>query len=426
MSENVGEAQLGPFVYNEHQRRWNDTTTWLAEVLDGKMRTPFEYMFDGQELYAEDGSALKPVFEDSIKRAQGLPGYEQRRRNLEMNEYDCMIAMAKDEMPNVMVVVSDFPPELIDASSDVGGYNVARKQTMLRVIYKADDGKIKMFSQSLDQSNRTGLEAVYGSLGFTAGPGELLGQRMHLQIDADEDKEFLVDQLTGVYDRSMQSQYGGDWTAGRRGRQVDTYQFVCSQRDLLNAYLATTDGFKAGDKEYNLAAAITARLNKKEVSNAHSTEWFNDNIIPVAAHVLALQEMHEAGNTARQTGQTFSGCGASIGSDSSNMPGSPYEQAGYGNKSDKLPDDRYGSRYFKCPKTTCSYINERPQNELLPRCKACGTDVSCGSGDTEPKESFFSKLFEEIVVNSLDDMQALGDETIEQEKKEKQLEQVNG
>jgi hypothetical protein len=43
-------------AYDHETRRYYDTVTWLAEVLPGSMRTPFEYTFDGNELYANDGA----------------------------------------------------------------------------------------------------------------------------------------------------------------------------------------------------------------------------------------------------------------------------------------------------------------------------------------------------------------------------------
>src|SRR6185312_9732947 len=114
-----------------------DTATWLAEALNGNMRTSFEYSTDGLELYGEDGGAVGEIFDGAVTAAQEIvkrnPGllFELRRRIIERGEYDDMLAMARGEF-NTMVVVSDFPPELMGAQEDVGGYNASRKQTMLR------------------------------------------------------------------------------------------------------------------------------------------------------------------------------------------------------------------------------------------------------------------------------------------------------
>lgn len=377
MSELLERTSRQVESFDSERRRYNDTVTWLAEVLPGHMRTPFEYHYDGNELHAEDGGALKPIFKDAIKRAESLPPYEQRRRWLEMDEYHDMIAMMRGDLPNTMVVVSDFPPELMTATEDVGGYNVTRKQTMLRVIIKTPEGRLRMYSQSLDGSNRQALEDLYGHLGNQPEKGELLGQRMHLQLENCE-QEFLVDELMGVYDRSLARQLGGEWHAGRRDRPpINTYDFVRQQSDLLSAYLGTTDQFTGGTADYNLAAAMRARYDQ----GRHPTEltgvphFERSGSLPISAFVMAMAEMKGAGNIARQIGVTFSGCGKTI---TGNAEGSRFEdqleEAGYGNQADKLPDDKYGSRYFKCPK---GHQNTRPHNQLIERCKTCGTSVRC-------------------------------------------------
>ncbi|MDQ3064651.1 MAG: hypothetical protein M3Q36_00040 [bacterium] len=405
MAPTMERSTLESEQFDYETRRYYDVITWLAEVMPGSMRTPFEYSFDGRELYANDGGALRPIFDDAIEQAKLLPGYEQRRRPIEKGEYLDMIAMMRSELPNTMVVESDFPFELMDAIEDEGGYDVARKQTMLRVICKTPEGKLRMFSQSLDGSDREALEAIRNYLGFETEPGELLGQRMHLEMGPHE-QEFLIDQLTGLYDRSLEARYGGAWEAGRPGKQIDTYRFVCGQKDLINAYLATTDMFLGGDAEYDLAAAVQARLYESKTINIHSNIKLNEYFMPaVAAHALALQEMGNAGNIARQSGETFSGCGATISNktDKQGQAESQIEQLGFGNKADKLPDDKYGTRYFICPNSNCKYENTRPKDTLIPKCKKCGTDVSCS--DT----SSVKKTFWEIIEKSFSTQEKYND-----------------
>lgn len=409
MQSTMERQRVGAEHFDYQIRRYNDTVTWLAEVLPGSMRTPFEYQFDGRELYASDGSALSKIFDDSVEQAQHLPVYEQRRRYIEKDEYLDMLAMMRGDRLNTMVVVSDFPPELMNAAEDVGGYNVARKQTMLRVLAKTPEGTLKMYSQSLDGSNRQALEDIYAELGFVPAAGELLGQRMHVQLSEAEQK-ILVDRLMGVYDRSLASQFGGDWYAGERsGRRINTFDFACQQQDLLRAYLSTTDWFTGGEADYNLAAAVLARFENRVVRQpvfiARQTEYTG---YPIAAHAMALAEMNGAGVIARREGVVVSGCGMTIRRESTNTEGSAEDQlreAGIGNQSDKLADDKYGSRYFKCPKKSCSFVNERPENTLLPTCKKCGTDVSC----REPAET--RKTFLEIIEHSFGKQDKLSKET---------------
>src|SRR5690349_17502586 len=102
--------------YDRHIRFHDDETTWFAEILEGSMRTAPEYRFDGHELYARDGARVGDIFEGSIEAAKAMVArnpsmaFELRRRRIEHDEYRDMLAMARGELPNTMVVVSDFPP----------------------------------------------------------------------------------------------------------------------------------------------------------------------------------------------------------------------------------------------------------------------------------------------------------------------------
>lgn len=360
------------------ERRRLDTITWLAETLPGSMRTPFEYRFDGRELYASDGGALEPVFDDAIEAARMLPAYEYRRRLIEKQEYRGMLAMMRGELPNTMIVVSDFPPELMHVRKDVGGYNAARKQTMLRVLTKTPEGTLKMYSQSLDHSNRRALESIYEYFGQQAEPGELLDQRIHAQIGPKE-QEFLIGWLTNVYDRSMQAQYGGDWYAGQfNGRRTNTYDFVCQQQDLIKTYLATTTKFTGGIADYNLAAAIEARfLNNSLVKTPQFVAY------GIAAHALAVAEMKSAGDDARLAGKSYSGCGMTTGGQSSLSATEQLTENGYGNNANKSKDNKLPSmiRCINCREKVPKKDVIKVKSWCCPSCKyevdICNGRVIC-------------------------------------------------
>lgn len=360
--------------HNTDIRHYHDTTTWLAELLPGAMRTPFEYQWDGNELYAADGGSLGVVFNDALEHAENLPAYERRRRAIEKAEYLDMCAMMRGELPNTLVVQSDFPPELMTAVEDEGGYDVRRKQTMLRVITKTKQGTLKMYSQSLDGSNRGGLEAIRSFMGYKAQSGELLGQRMSAELD-ETHQEFLIDNLTNVYDRSLQLQYGGEWYAGQQGKKrINTYDFVCQQDDLLTSYLAVKRQIDGDFTDYSLAAEMRDRYEGK--SRRPRLQFVPGGIV---GHEIVLQQMYAAGHAAEERGEVFSGCGTTsrgVSLDGMNAV-DQLEHAGYGNKmeSPKLPDDKYGSRYFKCPK---GHTNVRQKkNQLIEHCQVCKCNVRC-------------------------------------------------
>jgi hypothetical protein len=283
-----------------------------------------------------------------------------------MGEYKDMIEMAKDEMPNTMIVVSDFPPELMNASSDIGGYNATRKQTMLRVITRQSNGNMRMYSQSLDKSDRAGLEAIYHNLGFQPEPGELLGQRMHVNTDESK-QEFMVDWLMGVYDKTLSREYGGNWYAGRQSsRRVNTYDFVREQHDLINEFVRKTNQYQSIDESfmYDLAAAVKYIFEGRALNNiAGVTQSIGSEAV--------RQELRIAGQQAQTEGRVFSGCGATVQRSNDAPPSSEGElgDAGYGNKSE-------GKESWSWKKGICrvSDCPTRPGKTKVGPCDVC---VSC-------------------------------------------------
>lgn len=325
-------------IYDAERRHHNDAETYLAEVLDGNMRTKFEFTFDGNDLYADDGSSMGDVFRkaeidgERIAKKDPRLSFEPRRRKLESEEYQCMLAMARGELPNTMIVVSDFPEELLGAKKGIGGYNVDRKQAMLRVI-TWDGQKIAVRSQSLDRSDPQALDAIYESQGLRPKPGERLGQRIHDDVD-NVNQEFLIDYLTGVYDRSLSALLGGKWYAGRSPAEMEnTYNFVKRNQDIAHklAGLFAQDIY-TGPEVYDCGVALqnrfTAFKNGAYVKEVYKpiSEW------DIAEQQRLEQEMRFAGIDARARGVTLDACGSS---NDGNDVADQLEASGYGNKNDK-------------------------------------------------------------------------------------------
>lgn len=376
------------YQFNQRERYKDDTETWLAEVLDGNMRTHFEYSCDGQDLYSQDGGAVGKIFDDAIEAAQIITKenpsllFELRRRVIEKGEYEDMLAMAKGELldenneqANTIIAISDFPPELMRSSEDIGGYNANRKQTMMRVITRNADGKIGMTTQSLDGTNRQALEAIYKKFGVEPKDGELLGQRIIINIP-DELHGDIVDAATDTYDENLKEQYGGEWQAGIRGGQnTDTYKFVKAQTDLVEMFVqAKMQSSETAEKlRYGLAATVTRRW--KEFLNGRRgidyDSYVNQSTSNAVMQHNLIQEFTRATLQAEASGQVFSGCGASVGA--SGGASSELSQSGYGNKSG---EDEYGPLTFKC---TAGHTNTRPKGKLISKCstKDCKGTVGC-------------------------------------------------
>lgn len=376
-----------PSATHEHidryLRTYNDTATWLAETLDGSMRTPFEFHFDGHDLIAEDGSNMRAILNDSLKDAERIAqerpslSFELRRRQLELDEYHDILDMVRGNGTNALVVLSDFPPELMDVHEDVGGYNIMRKQTMLRVL-TWDGTALKMYSQTLDQSDRKALEAVYQHFGKTPEAGELLGQRLPLTVTTEE-QDHLTDRVMGIYDRSLRAQYGGSWYAGRAEAPRDTYQFVLRQNDLLNHFASRfMNQTPTEDEYYNLAALVEKRF-AAPMQRGMTVLQAEVALQGFITNTLERELLH-AGNEARAAGRTFSGCGVSVSKNNQTNADSQLGSLGYGNQAEEKGEDNgpdgKGPLEFKCKN---GHWNRRPFGKLITQCRihSCKNSVGC-------------------------------------------------
>lgn len=362
-------------LLGEQQRAYDDLTTWASEVLPGMMQTSFEFTCYDGELYGHDGLPLTPVFDDALKDAERKARHNPqlaflvRRTRVERGELDEIKTMASEHGTNTIVVESEYPQELWNATEDIEGYDHVRKQTMLRVIYRRPDGTIVMVSQSLEGSNRQALEAIRESLGYTTDEGELLGQRMHFDLDP-VDQEFLVDKLTGIYDRSLNQQFGGNYRAGWRvpaaHAYINTYEFVLAQSDLIDTFIA--NGEQSPQGLYGFAAAMQQRYERALSGQplGFERQLFIGGLDP-------MMEMYQAAIEARANQKVFSGCGASIGPVGELSGVSSLQEAGYSNVTD---EDEYGSLSFECPS---GHTNYRRRGQLLKACQIpnCHASVTC-------------------------------------------------
>ncbi len=356
---------------NKEIRLFNDTATWLAESLNGSMRTEFAYFYVSGDICAEDGGSMEKVFADSIQAAEELPanlGFEWRRRKLEMEEFYEMQIMMESDSFNTMVVVSDYPPELMESNQSIGGYNGQRKQTMLRIITKTSDNELKIQTQSLDLSDRAGLERIYDVFGIKPAEGELLGQRIHLSLNSKQ-QEDIMDYLTDTYDQSLSSKFGGQWHAGQRGDYLDTFQFVIQQAKLIEYYTDQVD--KIGENP-DLLMAIAATM-KYRYENQHNIEYLTRGGYGLDSYssVSIQQEILQADARARLSGVTFDGCGMSLGGESQSID-SQFGLLGYGNKVDQKTSYKFDKKMY------CVVCQAPPKtDEPKKMCGPCGICKGC-------------------------------------------------
>jgi hypothetical protein len=365
---------------NQELRISTDTATWLAETLHGSMQTKFEFSFDGQELRGEDGGSLDEIFDDAIEEAWAMAEwnpsllFELRRRLIEREELDDMYQMVEGKRPNTMIVISDFPPELMDATEDVGGYNVNRQPTMMRVITAGKNGILSITSQSLDGSNRKALEAIYAAMGEPVQEGELLSQRIHRDLPADW-QDNLAGNLTEVYDASLTEQHGSEWYAGisqQPDRNIlNTYDFVLGQQDLIEWFTKEKMADPAGAEKhrYKLAATAKARHERylrsqnspEPVSGLVSHNSFV-TVDSIANAQVLVRELVREERRAAARGEVFSGCGSTVSTEESldGSNGDQLDSLGYGNKSKSKSNDEdceFISR--ECPQCHAKNVKTR-------------------------------------------------------------------
>ncbi len=369
------------------------------------MRSSFEFSGDGEQLYGEDGGALRHILDDAIENAQIIvqeePAllFELRRRLIEREELSEVEKMAYGELftdegktANIIIVPSDFPPELMGEASDIGGYNTSRKQTMLRIYALQPDGTVCMTTQSLDRSNRQALEAIFEKLGVTVQEGELLSQRIKLALPPEWQGQ-LVNNLVKTYDESLAEQFGGEWHAGIRqqpGRKmVDTYGFANSQSDLIDFFTKAklNNSLGAEKLRYKLAATAKARYERHVAGHQNmESKYIGPSVYVPEALVSAqaivagqnlMQELNWEGRRAAARGEQFSGCGSTVSSDEFDTSTTKGQLgiSGLGNKSGSK-SEKGVMRCVNCPSCRTYHEELRAKNGVF-RCRndKCGYTV---------------------------------------------------
>jgi hypothetical protein len=374
-----------------------DAITELAELTDGQMRTELPLTSDDKDLYGPDGRSLTETARKGLKAAQEQAEknpnlwFEVDRRELELEEILDTVEAFKTGLVNTVVLTTEFPEQLLNATEDVGGYNIRRKQALRRAITRnPDTGKILLISQTLDGSNTEALTAVDTAFGFQTDPSKSrLGQRQHLNLTAQEQAQ-IMDKTVSAYDQSMSRQFGGEWYAGRRPADYrNTYDFVRKQHDLMDTYVQLRLSNQLTDTVmYDMAATINERF-KQSKNLLHNVEQLRP--VPQSGYDRdALQrEMRMYGQEARSKGVSFSACGSTwkaegLGSSTEDL----LEAAGIGGN--LAERSWHGGKIFKNTKcVSCDKV--RAEVGACKICKDCvdhpkGGKVATTKGRTgDPK-----------------------------------------
>jgi hypothetical protein len=345
---------------------YEDECTWLAETINGSMRTSFTFRLVDGELTASDGRQLRSVFEKGKEYAQTLAASDTRmqggveRSEFEWQEFLIMDAMAHDtSLPNTVIVNS---PILAGLTADIHGYQASRGLGWQRTIMRNDaTGEITITSQSVDGDERQAYNATYTHFEQPT-PQEvsndgMLGERIFLNLTAQEQAE-LPDTIMGLYDGIMNSLYGGAHRAGRRQENGDTWQFVIQQEDLIRHHLHVIAPLvvrqKQGDRSVDAAINATryntaATLRRRYERGQEWTSQFGDVAVEHTA----------AGAAAAALGEVFNGCGF-MAESSETEAAVQLRKLGYGPRPEKVRG--------ACP--ICKVVVV--YDPCDPACTACG------------------------------------------------------
>ena len=387
--------EMHPAEHNEYLRYKNDIETFFGECLRGPMRTPLELFYNPldpeADIRSEADEPLGPIFDESIVDIEQKAaidsryGFDVRRRHVERGEYNDMITMMDDEDCNTIVVRSDFPEEVRQMGYSFGGYDIERQQAYLRVIVRQNN-RLLMYSQSLDGSDRDGLEAIGAYVGQGSLPGELLGQRIKLTLDEIE-QDTLIDILTSVYDTTLQQKTGIKHYAGLpmyAKAPVDTLAFAKQQADIVNyAVQLRQQGNLSSDKQYDLIALMHERYDLASHNQSPPYIEARNELGHSMLHAQLIdQQSHDAGQRAQAQGKTWNACGLTMAIPQQADLEDKLGAAGYGAGREKSSEDKYGPLEFQCQK---GHWNKRPRNKLIDNCKTCNIAVGCGKKPSKKK-----------------------------------------
>jgi hypothetical protein len=302
-----------------------DAITELAELTEGQMYAPIPLTFDSHDLYGPDGRSATETavrgLEAARQKAEKNPNlqFDVERAEHELNEVLEAIDMIKTGSGNTLMVTTNYPWALKKTGQTAPGYNEERELALARFIAVYPDDSIWLISQTLDGSNDQGLNAIHTEFDFEVDPNkEQLGQRRQMTLSPEE-QAVMVDRARGVYDREMTAQFDEEFYAGRRPVDYrNTYDFVCQQRDLIEAYKELKlSGNLTGEAMYNLGATINSRFEKSKIIGRAQVA---DRVVMLYAdyeqtnydYGRLYEEMAREGRLARSQGKSFVACGSTF------------------------------------------------------------------------------------------------------------------
>lgn len=276
---------------------YNQETTHLCEILEGKVETEVEFETIDGKLYAVDETGLtdwEKFHENNWQYANLLveqnPKLEPYLRISEADTEEgiAQIEMVKAGEPKTMVKLSLCGDDILDEQALLKlGRDPLKKRAMLRVSI-FDGAKLKLYTRSIDNMSLEGGKEFYK-------------HNFNIEIPNDYDSADLLS-MSVAYDEVLHN-LADELVPSQAG--INTYQFVNQQQDLLKVYFESLNGLAQGNlSEYQIA--FSANELRYDIMSSFKKRLRGDDVYASADAIIS------AGNEDRARGETHNGCDDSV------------------------------------------------------------------------------------------------------------------
>lgn len=335
-----------------------DAAERLANFIDnGHALVPRRFQQRGEHLIDEHGQDLKKVIESGVEYAQQMvadkvPGadWELRRRRHEQETYRRIVFMPA---ATACIEISGTPIHHPEDERRIQGYD---SLTHCRVTHKLPDGQVCQYNFITSSNNQDFLSQL--QLGFgtaaedvTDDTDELLGRPYFINWDGDPQAlPSYIQRQTDMAKLNSIDDHGVSMAIGGIRRAKETWNFVCSQRELHNDFM------------YDLMLlAITDQVKWDQgIQMLRAGFWKQMLEIHKGLHIISSN--YEAAQRAAEAGDIFIGCGGMVDTRTFKASSLLKESGTVGGcQSCGLPGKLYGCGVF-CQSCNSLWVEEYDKN----------------------------------------------------------------
>jgi DNA-directed RNA polymerase subunit RPC12/RpoP len=288
----------------------DEESTRFAEIIDGPIRTQFNFERTDAGLVSKAGARLLDLWKNSYELTKFKSNFDYRQKKLlefraaEYSEGESVEKLAEyGNEGDGFLVVSPYPEELEHLYGkefvQKEGFNSRRKLAFIRQYQKVGES-IELTTASVDNSNLAIWEEVLGSP--IKDTNDLLLKRFSLGSSS-------IDSLISNYDSLLLRQTGITHSQGRSAvAGIDTYLFVNNQKDLLEYNLNKLKIIASANT--SLAKKLNERINlTKQIASALIYRYEHQNTMQSGS---LEAEIKSASAKASSEGLEFISCGGYI------------------------------------------------------------------------------------------------------------------